>query len=236
MEYTLKEKVTITAWVISFNDESIEFSRRKFSESFNKPAPPRSTLQDWKKKLLETGNLVNDRPRSGRPVSASGDDVTTAVLHEVRHESWLGVMSRDCNTGITETGTTGIDKKYWIPKTGIQVFRYRFLRVFFILSDLIFYSVRNLQSITSFQLKVIFKTTGSNSFLRTSISCNGWHKKLTYCEKIFQSEVVHKANASTFFHTTSCEQLWTVGHRRLTLCGIVISVKTVYKTTAHWLW
>ena len=59
MKYTISEKVTITAWIISFEDQSIEYSRRKFAKEFNKPAPFRSTLRDWKKKLLETGNLAD---------------------------------------------------------------------------------------------------------------------------------------------------------------------------------
>ena len=86
MEYSISEKITITAWTISFENESIESRRRKFAERFNKPAPTRTTFLHWREKLLEIGTLVADRPRTGRPVSASGDDVTADVLADV-HEN-----------------------------------------------------------------------------------------------------------------------------------------------------
>ena len=78
MEYTIEEKVTATAFAIAF--ENAEESRRRFVEKFNKEAPPRRTVLFWKAKLLETGNLIKDRPKSGRPVSASGDDKKAEVF------------------------------------------------------------------------------------------------------------------------------------------------------------
>lgn len=80
MEYTIREKITIIAWIISFENDSIESSRQKCTDRFNKPAPARTTLLHWSEKLLETGTLVADRPRSGRPVFASGDDASAAIL------------------------------------------------------------------------------------------------------------------------------------------------------------
>ena len=72
MEYTIEEKVTATAFAIAF--ENAEESRRRFVEKYNKEAPLRRTVLYRKAKLLETGNLIQDRPKSGRPVSASGND------------------------------------------------------------------------------------------------------------------------------------------------------------------
>ena len=83
MEYSINEKITITAWIISFENKSIESCRRKFAQRYNKPAPARTTLIHWKEKLLEHGSLVSDRSRTETPVSASGDDVKSGVLADV---------------------------------------------------------------------------------------------------------------------------------------------------------
>ena len=85
MEYTIQEKVMATSWALAF--ENIEESRRLFTQKHNKEAPPNRTIAYWKKKLLETGSLSHDRPRSGRPVSASGDERKDDILNAVREDS-----------------------------------------------------------------------------------------------------------------------------------------------------
>jgi len=83
MEYTINEKVIITSWSISF--DCLEECRRKFATKFNKAPPPRTSILRWKEKLLATGSL-DDRPRSGRPVTASGDDNKKLVLAACRND------------------------------------------------------------------------------------------------------------------------------------------------------
>lgn len=85
MDYTIYEKVTITAWAISL-ETSIEECRLKFFHQFNKQAPPRKTISYWREKLLETGSLVTDRPRSGRPSTATGDNSEAIVLESVAED------------------------------------------------------------------------------------------------------------------------------------------------------
>ena len=76
--------MTATAFAIAF--DNAEESRRRFVEKFNKEAPPRRTILYWKDKLLETGNLANDRPKSGRPITASGDGIKAAVIQHVKSD------------------------------------------------------------------------------------------------------------------------------------------------------
>ena len=82
MEYTIEGRVTATAFAIAF--DNAEEIRRRFVEKFNKEAPPRRTILYWKDKLLETGNLANDRPKSGRPITASGDGIKAKVIQHVK--------------------------------------------------------------------------------------------------------------------------------------------------------
>ena len=85
MEYTIQEKVMATSWALAF--ENIEESRRLFTQKYNKEAPPNRTISYWKKKLLETGSLSHDRPQSGRPVSASGDEMKEIIVNAVKEDS-----------------------------------------------------------------------------------------------------------------------------------------------------
>lgn len=49
-------------------------ARRLFLEKFNKEAPNISTVRYWKTRFLETGSVISDRPRTGRPKSATSDE------------------------------------------------------------------------------------------------------------------------------------------------------------------
>ena len=87
MEYTIKERVLITSWVIAATGNcSVEDCRRRFRIEFNKEAPPRQTLIDWKNKLLETGSLVHQRPGQGRPKSAESQENEERVLGAVQRD------------------------------------------------------------------------------------------------------------------------------------------------------
>lgn len=77
MDYSVEEKVFAAAWAIAFNCEE---SARLFTDKFDKKAPSPRTILYWKKKLVETGSLACDRPRSGRPVTASGDEQKVKVI------------------------------------------------------------------------------------------------------------------------------------------------------------
>lgn len=80
MEYSIEEKVYMTSWAIAFNCEE---SVRMYREKYGRDPPSARTVHNWKKKLLETGDLVKDRSRSGRPVSASGDEVSQLIMDAV---------------------------------------------------------------------------------------------------------------------------------------------------------
>ena len=111
MEYHLTEKVTITAWLIAYPNVSVEANRRRFRDEFNKEAPPRQTLVDWKNKLLTTGSLVHHKPRSGRPTTASGDENTQKVVQAVREEPTTSVRRLSDELDISQTSVFRILKK-----------------------------------------------------------------------------------------------------------------------------
>jgi len=77
MEYSIEEKVYLTSWAITFTCEE---SVRMFREKYGRVPPSSRTVLNWKNKLLETGDLVNHRPRTGRPVFASGDEVSQLII------------------------------------------------------------------------------------------------------------------------------------------------------------
>lgn len=86
MEYTTREQITITAWVIT-NEVSVEQNRLRFREEFDKEAPPRQTLIRWKNKLLETGCLTHRQSGQGRPASVLSDENAQRVLHEIENDN-----------------------------------------------------------------------------------------------------------------------------------------------------
>lgn len=103
MDYSISEKITITAWIISFENESIESYRRKLTQRFNKPAPARTKLIHWREKLLEVGTLVADRPRTGSPVPASGDNIIAGVLTDVHEDPSTSTRKLSTDHDISQT-------------------------------------------------------------------------------------------------------------------------------------
>ena len=84
MEITIEEKVMLTSWAIVY--DNCEESRRLFAQKYNKEAPSRTTVSYWKNKLLETGNIVTERPTSVRSVTATGDDHKEMVAQAIDDE------------------------------------------------------------------------------------------------------------------------------------------------------
>lgn len=111
MEYTVREKVTITAWAISLDELSVEKLRQRFLTQFRKEAPPRQTIVNWKEKLLETGTLVQHRPRTGRPVGASGDANSDAVMDAVQKDPTVSTRRLSAELDISQTTVCRILKK-----------------------------------------------------------------------------------------------------------------------------
>ena len=97
MAFTVEEKIIATSWALAF--ENNEESRRRFVDRFHKAAPPNRTIAFWKRKLIETGSLEKDRPRSGRPIRASGDDTVADIIHSVNADPTLSTrrLSEECN-------------------------------------------------------------------------------------------------------------------------------------------
>lgn len=76
-DLSIVEKAHIVSWLISY--KSVATVCEMFEQKFNKPAPSHSSMYYWKKKFLETGSIIDDRPRSGRPVTATGDEQTAEI-------------------------------------------------------------------------------------------------------------------------------------------------------------
>lgn len=108
-DFTIEEKVVVTSWAIVH--ENVEESRRLFVDRFGKEAPSRQVISYWKCKLLETGSLVKDRPRSGRPVTASGDDSKQAIINVVDEDPQISTRRISDVTDITRTTVRRILKK-----------------------------------------------------------------------------------------------------------------------------
>ena len=84
MEYTIQERVIITACVISASLRvSVEDCRRRFCVEFLKETPSRQIHADWKNKLLETGSLLHQRFGQGRLRSARDQENEERVLTSV---------------------------------------------------------------------------------------------------------------------------------------------------------
>lgn len=66
--FTVEERLIAAVWVHDRirNDMTMEDIRSAFTERFGKPAPSRSNLYLWEKKVFETGSVL-DQARSGRP-------------------------------------------------------------------------------------------------------------------------------------------------------------------------
>ena len=66
--FTVEKRLIAAVWVHDRirNDMTMKDIRSAFTERFGKPAPSRSNLYLWEKKVFETGSVL-DQARSGRP-------------------------------------------------------------------------------------------------------------------------------------------------------------------------
>ena len=70
----------LIAWAAVSSEGKTEIyvtNQLNYLKKFNKPAPHKSSLYYMKHRLLETGSVVEDRMRSGRPVTARSDNIET---------------------------------------------------------------------------------------------------------------------------------------------------------------
>lgn len=119
MEYSIVEKVFICAHLIVL--KSYDEASERFQIEYNKDPPPKRSAYFWKSKLMETGTLVKDRERSGRPVTARGDENIAMVREAVIDNSATSSRKMSENTGIPRTSVLrilhkDIGAKVWKPK------------------------------------------------------------------------------------------------------------------------
>ena len=103
---TLNEKVHLASWMISFKSPVIV--TEKFREMFNKKPPGTSSLYFIKNLFLETGSVVKHRPRSGRPISASGDDVVDQVREKIANNPSTSIRKLVNDVGISYGSVSNI--------------------------------------------------------------------------------------------------------------------------------
>lgn len=116
-ELTVEQKVILVAHAIVSG--SCTQAAREFQNQYSLPAPSRTTISTWKKKLLETGSLM-DKPRSGRP---SLDEEATAVAHYASENSNCTQREISRNLGIS-LGTVNRSLK----ASGIKPYKYTFVQ------------------------------------------------------------------------------------------------------------
>ena len=110
MEYTIRERVTITAWIITA-EVSVEENRQRFRDDFKKDPPPRQTLVDWKNKLLETGSLVKRQPGQGRRRTVTGELNTQRVLQAIENDNTTSIRRLSDELDVPQTSIHRILKK-----------------------------------------------------------------------------------------------------------------------------
>lgn len=108
MEYTIQEKVHLVSYSIAH--ENTEEARRLFTEKFNKAAPVRSLIKYWQLKLLETGSLVKDRPRSGRPLEAATQENKENVVAAISNNPSTSTRIVAAEVGISKSSVGRILK------------------------------------------------------------------------------------------------------------------------------
>lgn len=99
MNYSLEEKVFLASWAIVFNCER---SVREFADKYEKVPPSARTVLYWKNKLMKTGSLAKDRARSGRPITASGDDNKQLVVVAVTNNPFTSTRAIAQEIGVSD--------------------------------------------------------------------------------------------------------------------------------------
>ena len=100
-KFSIEEKVYAVSWALS--NDNREISRRLFRDKYQKEPPSANHIKFWSLKLLETGSLVKDRPRSGRPSTASSDDNKENVKQAVRDNPQTSIRSVSAVVGVSKS-------------------------------------------------------------------------------------------------------------------------------------
>ena len=116
-ELTIEEKVTLVAHAIVTG--SCTSAIEQFEKIYGKLAPQRTTISSWKKKLLETGSLM-DKPRPFRP---SLEDSKSAVIQYATANSSCTQREISRNVGVP-LGSVNRSLKL----SGIKPFKYRYVQ------------------------------------------------------------------------------------------------------------
>lgn len=77
----IEERVYLLSCAVAF--DNCEEARRLYFEKYHKEAPSVRTVRYWKQRFIETGKVASDRPRSGRPKTATTEENKENVLQEV---------------------------------------------------------------------------------------------------------------------------------------------------------
>ena len=107
--YSIEEQVNCCAWAITF--ENLAESQRRFTEKYNRAAPSRSQINFWKLKLIETGSLVKNRPRSGRPLTATGEENKQIIQEQLNENPHTSIRRLSNENDIPSTSVFRCVKK-----------------------------------------------------------------------------------------------------------------------------
>ena len=102
----LIEKVYLASWMVSFNSPT-EVANR-YRAKFNKECPATSTLYFLKKLFLESGSVDKHRPRSGGPVTASGDDKIEEVRQVITKDPTVSIRKLSTEVGVSSGSVSNI--------------------------------------------------------------------------------------------------------------------------------
>ena len=97
--FTVEERLIAAVWVHDRirNDMTMEDIRSAFTERFGKPAPSRSNLYLWEKKVVETGSVL-DQARSGRPETRK--ETCAGVQESLQQSPKKSTRKRSAELGI----------------------------------------------------------------------------------------------------------------------------------------
>lgn len=117
-EWTIEQKVILVAHAIVSG--SCSQAASEFQKHYSMPAPSRTTISTWKKKLLETGSLM-DKPRSGRP--SLEEETTSSVIQYAATNSTCTQREISRNVGVS-LGSVNRSLK----AAGVKPYKYTFVQ------------------------------------------------------------------------------------------------------------
>ena len=96
----MERKAKLVAWAVAF--ENVAEARRKFLEEIEEEAPVPSTVHRWVKIVLVYGDINHCEEGSGRPISASGDDIFTAIKPLVESDPNISTRRLSREVGVSQ--------------------------------------------------------------------------------------------------------------------------------------